>query len=68
MAIPGYYSLLQRGASGPDVALVQTWLNGEEMVDITDARIGAAQGRIALQIHDGGGIKVLWRNFRLTTL
>ena len=42
--------------------------NGEEMVDITDARIGAAQGRIALQIHDGGGIKVLWRNFRLTTL
>ena len=47
---------------------VQTWLNGEEMVDITDAKIGAAQGRIALQIHDGGGIKVLWRNLRLTTL
>ena len=47
---------------------VQTWLNGEEMVDITDAKIGAAQGRIALQIHDGGGIKVLWRNIRLTTL
>ena len=68
MAIPGYYSLLQRGSSGPDVALVQTWLNGEEMVDITDAKIGAAQGRIALQIHDGGGIKVQWRNFRLTTL
>ena len=42
MAIPGYYSLLQRGSSGPDVALVQTWLNGEEMVDITDAKIGAA--------------------------
>jgi hypothetical protein len=21
-----------------------------------------------LQIHDGGGIKVLWRNFRLETL
>ena len=47
---------------------VQTWLNGEEMADITDAKIGAAQGRIALQIHDGGGIKVLWRNIRLTTL
>ena len=44
------------------------WLNGEQMVDITDAKIGAAQGRIALQIHDGGGIKVQWRNFRLTTL
>ena len=26
------------------------------------------RGRIALQIHDGGGIKVLWRNIRLTTL
>ena len=47
---------------------VQTWLNGVEMVDITDAKIGAAQGRIALQIHDGGGIKVLWRNLRLRTL
>ena len=47
---------------------VQTWLNDEEMVDLTDAKIGAAQGRIALQIHDGGGIKVLWRNLRLTTL
>ena len=38
---------------------VQTWLNGEEMVNIRDEKIGAGQGRIALQIHDGGGIKVL---------
>ena len=28
MAIPAYYSLIQKGSSGPDVALVQTWLNG----------------------------------------
>ena len=28
MAIPAYYSLIQRGSSGPDVVLVQTWLNG----------------------------------------
>lgn len=28
MAIPAYYSLLQTGSSGPDTALVQTWLNG----------------------------------------
>lgn len=47
---------------------VQTWLNGEAMTDLTDAAIGAAQGRIALQIHDGGGIKVLWRNLRLQKL
>ncbi len=47
---------------------VKTWLNGEEMVDLTDEKIGKAQGRIALQIHDGGGIKVVWRNFNLKTL
>lgn len=28
MAIPAYYSLIQNGSTGPDVALVQTWLNG----------------------------------------
>lgn len=47
---------------------VKTWLNGEEMVNLTDEKIGKAQGRIALQIHDGGGIKVLWRNLNLKTL
>jgi hypothetical protein len=47
---------------------VKTYLNGEEMVDLYDEKIGAAQGRIALQIHDGGGIKVLWRNLILQTL
>ena len=47
---------------------VQTWLNVEEMVNIRDEKIGAGQGRIALQIHDGGGIKVLWRNLHLQTL
>ena len=44
---------------------VTTWLNGVEMVDLTDAAIGEADGHIALQIHDGGGIKVRWRNLRL---
>jgi len=47
---------------------VTTWLNEEEMVNFKDAKIGAAQGRIALQIHDGGGLKVAWRNFRMKTL
>lgn len=47
---------------------ITTWLNGEQMVDIRDAKIGSGQGRIALQIHDGGGIKVLWRNLRVETL
>lgn len=47
---------------------IRTYLNGEEMVDLTDEKIGNGQGRIALQIHDGGGIKVLWRNLELKTL
>lgn len=43
-----------------------SWLNGVEMVSITDAKIGAGEGSIALQIHDGGGIRVKWRNIQLT--
>jgi hypothetical protein len=48
--------------------LVTTWLNGEEMITITDAKIGAAVGSIALQIHSGGGIKVYWRNLKIKEL
>ncbi|KPK00834.1 MAG: secreted glycosyl hydrolase [Gemmatimonas sp. SG8_28] len=44
---------------------VTSWLNGVEMVDLVDEQIGRAEGHIALQIHDGGGIKVRWRNLRL---
>jgi hypothetical protein len=47
---------------------VQTWLNGQQMVDLTDQKIGRANGSIALQIHDGGGIKVKWRNLIIEEL
>jgi hypothetical protein len=47
---------------------VTSWLNGHEMVNLTDKKTGTGQGRIALQIHDGGGIKVAWRNLVLKTL
>ena len=47
---------------------VTTWLNGNQMIELDDEQIGKGQGRIALQIHDGGGIKVLWRNLNLKTL
>lgn len=47
---------------------LQSWLNGTLMTDITDAKIGKGHGRIALQIHDGGGIKVRWRNIHVKTL
>lgn len=48
--------------------VVTTWVNGQEMITLEDAKIGAASGQIALQIHDGGGIKVKWRNIRITEL
>ena len=47
---------------------VTTWLNGEQMVDITDDKIAEGKGAIALQIHDGGGIKVKWRNLKVKEL
>lgn len=47
---------------------VTTWLNGHMMVDITDATIGKGVGFIALQIHDGGGIKVRWKNLKIVEL
>ena len=47
---------------------VTTWLNGHEMITLTDEKIGSRSGQIALQIHSGGGIKVRWRNIRISTL
>lgn len=47
---------------------VTTWLNGEQMVTLDDEKIGQGQGKIALQIHDGGGVKVRWRNIKIREL
>jgi hypothetical protein len=47
---------------------VTTWLNGHEMIHLKDEKIGKGEGFIALQIHDGGGIKVHWRNIVLESL
>ena len=44
---------------------VTTWLNGHQMIYIKDEKIGAGNGFIALQIHDGGGIKVKWKKIRV---
>tara|TARA_Y100000994_G_scaffold131295_1_gene107588 strand:- start:1938 stop:2525 length:588 start_codon:yes stop_codon:yes gene_type:complete len=41
---------------------VTTWINGKKMINLSDERIGDAIGSIALQIHDGGGIKVRWKD------
>ena len=47
---------------------VTSWLNGVEMVHLKDEKIGKGEGAIALQIHDGGGIRVKWRNIKLVSL
>jgi len=47
---------------------VTTWLNGHMMVDLQDEKIGAGEGFIALQIHDGGGIKVRWKDLKIQEL
>ena len=47
---------------------ITTWLNGVQMVDLEDAKIGTAIGRIALQIHSGGGIKIQWKNIIIQEL
>ncbi|SHI39750.1 3-keto-disaccharide hydrolase [Pseudozobellia thermophila] len=47
---------------------ITSWLNGTKMIALKDEKIGAGEGSIALQIHDGGGIKVKWRNIKLTEL
>lgn len=44
---------------------VTTWVNGTEMISLTDDKIGEATGSIALQIHDGGGIKVYWKKLKI---
>lgn len=47
---------------------VQSFLNGVEMVDFSDEKIGQGEGGVLLQIHDGGGIKVYWRNIVIKPL
>ena len=47
---------------------IKSWLNGTSMISLKDKKIGQGKGGIALQIHDGGGIKVRWRNLVVTPL
>ena len=47
---------------------IESWLNGTPMITLKDAKIGQGKGSIALQIHDGGGIKVRWKNLVVTQL
>jgi len=58
----GEWNTMKIVAIGPKVT---TWLNGTEMIQIEDEKIGEGKGAIALQIHDGGGIKVRWKNINI---
>ena len=61
----GEWNTMKIRAEGPKVT---TWLNGKKMIEFEDEKIGKAAGSIALQIHDGGGIKVIWRNILIEEL
>ena len=58
----GEWNTMKILVNGPTVT---TWLNGVKMVHLVDDIIGKGKGAIALQIHDGGGIRVKWRNINL---
>jgi len=47
---------------------VTTWINGIKMININDDKIGKGVGLIALQIHDGGNIRVKWKNINIEML
>jgi hypothetical protein len=61
----GEWNTMKIRVKGDDVT---TWLNGTEMIHLVDQKIGSVSGKIALQIHDGGGVKVRWRNIKVVTL
>ncbi|MFC4220252.1 3-keto-disaccharide hydrolase [Flagellimonas marina] len=61
----GEWNTLKIRAEGSNIT---SWLNGTEMVHLEDEKIGKGKGAIALQIHDGGGIRVKWRNIKVKPL
>lgn len=61
----GKWNKMKIRVEGDDVT---TWLNGQEMIHLKDEKIGSISGKIALQIHDGGGVKVRWRQIKITKL
>jgi hypothetical protein len=61
----GKWNTLRIVANGDEVT---SYLNGHQMVYLKDEKIGKGEGFIALQIHDGGGIKVRWKNMKIKEL
>jgi len=44
---------------------ITSWLNGTQMIDLKDEKIGQGEGGIVLQINSGGDVKVSWRNIEI---
>ncbi len=61
----GKWNTMKIVANGNEVT---SYLNGHQMVTLSDEKIGKGEGFIALQIHDGGGIKVRWRKIKIKEL
>lgn len=61
----GKWNKLKIKVAGDEVI---TWLNGHQMVYFKDEKIGKGEGFLALQIHDGGGIKVRWKDIKVREL
>lgn len=47
---------------------VRTWLNDVPMTDIFDEKIGAVDGQMMLQLHEGNDCKLIWRNIKVKQL
>lgn len=62
---PTDWNRLRIKADGDEIT---SWLNGRQMVKLKDEKIGQGKGFIALQIHDGGGIKVRWKEICIKEL
>jgi hypothetical protein len=62
---PGKWNKMKIQVIGDQVT---TWLNGHQMIQLKDEKIGKGEGFIALQIHDGGGIKVKWKDIKIEEL
>ena len=45
-----------------------SWLNGHKIAHIKDEVFGKGTGFIALQIHEGGNIRVKWKNIKVKEL
>ena len=47
---------------------ITSWLNGHKIAHFKDEVFGKGTGFIALQIHEGGDIRVKWKNIKVKEL